>query len=172
MFRIVAFTDFLDDWIARKYNQTTTFGKFADAAADKILNNSVIIIFAVMQILPIWMVLIGFIRDFTIDALRQILSSKNILMGAGPLGKWRTAIQMIGLFILFFINFHTFGGSWNETWIYDEYGWINQLALIPMYLATLFAIISMCDYINKNKKVILDSLKSDDPVSTNKENNT
>lgn len=148
-------SDFLDGYLARKLNQVTTFGKFFDAIADKFLTNSVLIVMSYQNIIPIWITLILVLRDFLIDAVRQILASKQIIMSANWYGKWKAAFQMIGLTILFFISYQNFSGingGWNK---YDQWGWINQILFIPIYIATILSIYSAIVYISLNYKALL-----------------
>jgi CDP-diacylglycerol--glycerol-3-phosphate 3-phosphatidyltransferase len=111
LFIIASLTDMLDGYLARKYNQVTTFGKFFDSIADKLLTNTVLIIFAVCQILPVWMVVLLICRDF-------------LIAGTG------------------------------------EYGYINQIVMIPMYVATLLSVISAFNYIALNRHVLFAGMKN------------
>ncbi|SRX59350.1 CDP-diacylglycerol--glycerol-3-phosphate 3-phosphatidyltransferase [Mycoplasma mycoides subsp. capri] len=141
IFIIASLTDFLDGWIARKYNLVTNFGKFFDPIADKLLVNATLILFSSLGVLPIWMTVVLILRDTFIDFIRMILSSKGITLAAGMGGKLKTTFQMIGLSLLFFINLKIFGWS--------EWDWQNQLVLIPMYIATFFSIYSGVIYFLK-----------------------
>ncbi|WP_434343524.1 CDP-diacylglycerol--glycerol-3-phosphate 3-phosphatidyltransferase [Mycoplasma sp. 06067-C1-B144P-99-0482-3] len=134
IFIIASLTDFLDGWIARKYNLVTNFGKFFDPIADKLLVNATLILFSSLGVLPIWMTVVLILRDTFIDFIRMILSSKGITLAAGIGGKLKTTFQMIGLSLLFFINLKVFG------WV--ELYWQNQLVLLPMYVGTFFSIYS------------------------------
>lgn len=131
LFIFASLSDFLDGFLARKFNQITTFGKFFDAIADKFLTNSVLIIMSYQGIMPIWITLILVLRDFLIDAVRQILASKQVIMSANWYGKWKATFQMIGITILFFVSYKNFNGSSIGNKIYDQYGLINQLIFIP-----------------------------------------
>ncbi|QGS52306.1 CDP-diacylglycerol--glycerol-3-phosphate 3-phosphatidyltransferase [Spiroplasma tabanidicola] len=164
LFIVASLTDALDGYIARKYNQITTFGKFFDSIADKLLTNSVLIVFAIGGIIPVWMCVILICRDFLIDVVRQILASSNTIMAADKLGKYRATFEMIGLTILFFVGFRFFNGSFQGKTKFDEYGWINQIIMIPMYITTVLCIASALNYIIKNKKVLFNtsSLKKED----------
>ncbi|WP_027063437.1 CDP-diacylglycerol--glycerol-3-phosphate 3-phosphatidyltransferase [Mesoplasma seiffertii] len=139
VFILASLTDFLDGYLARRNNQVTDFGKFFDPIADKLLVNSALILLAVTGMIPLWMVLVLILRDTIVDFIRMILSSKQITLAAGMGGKLKTTFQMIGLSLLFFVNFKFFGSEVQAT---GEYGWINQLIMIPMYIATFFSIYS------------------------------
>ncbi len=161
LFIIASLTDALDGYIARKYKQVTNFGKFFDTIADKLLTNSVLIVFACASILPIWMVIILIARDFIIDVVRQILASSNYVMAANKLGKYKAAVEMISLSSLFFVGYKMFDGVRMGTGKFDEFGWINQLLMIPMYIATILSIVSAINYIYLNRKTLFDRTGKD-----------
>lgn len=150
LFMIAALSDFFDGYLARKFNKVTTFGKFFDAIADKFLTNAVLIIMSYKMIIPIWITLILVLRDFLIDAVRQILAAKNVIMSANWYGKWKATFQMIGLMLLFFISYKNFNGSFNGFGTFDQYGLINQLIFIPIYISTILSIYSAGVYIYIN----------------------
>lgn len=154
-FIIAALSDFLDGYLARKLNQVSTFGKFFDAIADKMLTSSVLIVMSYVQIMPIWITLILILRDFLIDALRQVLASKQVIMAANWYGKWKAAFQMLGLALLFFVNYKSFSGSSIGNDLYDQYGVINQIILIPTYIATVLSIYSAGVYCYLNYHYLL-----------------
>lgn len=154
LFIIASFSDFIDGWWARKFNQVTTFGKLFDSIADKLLINAVLIVMACATIIPVWMVITLVLRDFIIDVVRQMLAAKGTIMSANNYGRVKAATQMLGLTMLFFVNFQFFDGSATGHNLYDQYGLINQLAMIPMYIATILSIYSAYKYINLNIKVL------------------
>ncbi|WP_338984804.1 CDP-diacylglycerol--glycerol-3-phosphate 3-phosphatidyltransferase [Spiroplasma endosymbiont of Diplazon laetatorius] len=149
LFIIASLTDMLDGYVARKYNMVTNFGKFFDSIADKLLTNAVLIIFACFQILPIWMCVILICRDFIIDVVRQILATSAVVMAANQMGRIRATAEMLGLTILFFFGIQCWEGAY-------EFGWINQVVMIPMYLTTVLSILSAGIYIHANRKVLFD----------------
>lgn len=144
LFFIATITDFLDGYIARKYNKVTTLGKFLDSIADKLLINSVLIIMAIISIIPVWMIIILVARDFLVDGLRQVLAAKKIILAANKIGKSKFFLEAIGILILFFVSFRNFEDDDinKSNTIFGEYGIINQLVLIPMYLGTILSIVS------------------------------
>ncbi|AGR42421.1 CDP-diacylglycerol--glycerol-3-phosphate 3-phosphatidyltransferase [Spiroplasma diminutum] len=150
LFIIASLTDLLDGYVARKYNMVTNFGKFFDSIADKLLTNAVLIIFACFKILPIWMCVILICRDFIIDVVRQVLANSTIVMAANQMGRIRATVEMIGISILFFLGLQ----SWSNIY---EFGLINQLVLIPMYITTILSILSAGIYMYSNRKVLFDS---------------
>ncbi|RUP77120.1 CDP-diacylglycerol--glycerol-3-phosphate 3-phosphatidyltransferase [Spiroplasma poulsonii] len=156
LFIVASLTDLLDGYIARRYNQVTTFGKFFDSIADKLLTNTVLIVFACANIIPVWMTVVLIARDFVIDVVRQILASQKVIMASNQLGRVRAAVEMFGMIILFFIGFRMFGGQSLKTGQWDEFGWVNQIIMIPMYLATVLSLLAAGNYIYLNRKALFD----------------
>ncbi|MGL5268832.1 MAG: CDP-diacylglycerol--glycerol-3-phosphate 3-phosphatidyltransferase [Spiroplasma sp.] len=168
-FIIAALSDFLDGYLARKMNQVTTFGKFFDSIADKFLTSAILIVMSYKQILPIWITLILILRDFLIDALRQILASKHVIMTANWYGKWKAASLMVGLTLLFFINYQSFKGNSSGNGLYDQYGLIHQLILIPTYFAIFLSVYSAGVYFYLNSHYFFNDSKND--LKKTKKNN-
>ena len=100
LFALASFTDFLDGYLARSKDMITTFGKFLDPIADKLLVNTLLIIFAYQGVISIVPVLIMIWRDTIVDGVRMLLSSKGMVMSAGYLGKVKTVAQMLAVILL------------------------------------------------------------------------
>lgn len=141
LFVIASLTDFLDGYLARKKGLVTDFGKFVDAIADKVLVNSVLIIFAVNGVIsPIIPVVIIF-RDTIVDSIRMLASKKGVVVAAGKAGKLKTACMMVGLTLVFFYNLPF------EIWNID-------VATVLLVIATVLSIYSGIEYYYNNKKVL------------------
>jgi len=104
IFVVASISDMVDGYIARKYNQITTFGKFVDPIADKVLTTTLFVIFAVDGIVPIIVVVIMIGRDIIVDGLRMLAAEKGIVMAAGVLGKAKTAVQMVAICLILLNN--------------------------------------------------------------------
>lgn len=133
IFIVASSTDWLDGYLARKYNQVTTFGKFIDPIADKLLVNSVIIIFAFNNLIPLWATLVIVLRDTLVDSVRMFLSSQNIVVAANMWGKLKTVAQMIAIPLIFLMNTNTVDGLTEMQ---------QHLVWIPLYIATFFSALS------------------------------
>ncbi|MDP3445979.1 MAG: CDP-diacylglycerol--glycerol-3-phosphate 3-phosphatidyltransferase [Ignavibacteria bacterium] len=103
LFLIASITDFFDGYIARKQNLVTTFGKFVDTLADKLLVNTMFIIFAYQGIMPLIAVLIMIWRDTIIEGVRMIAARNGVTIAAAFLGKVKTVTQMITI-VLFLVS--------------------------------------------------------------------
>lgn len=104
LFVIASVTDFLDGYIARKYQLVTSFGKFIDPIADKLLVNTMLILFAVNGVAPVVPVVVMIWRDMIVDGLRMNASGKGIVVAAGFMGKVKTVAQMITIIVLLLNN--------------------------------------------------------------------
>ena len=104
LFCIASFTDFLDGYLARKNNLVTTFGKFADPIADKLLVTTMFVLFAAQGTIPVVLVLIMVARDTIVDGIRMIASSNGVVMAAGYLGKLKTVVQMLSIITILLNN--------------------------------------------------------------------
>ncbi|MBQ3295169.1 MAG: CDP-diacylglycerol--glycerol-3-phosphate 3-phosphatidyltransferase [Erysipelotrichaceae bacterium] len=104
IFAIASFTDYLDGNIARKNKIVTTFGKFADPIADKLLVNTMLIIMAYKHMIPLVCCIIMILRDIVVDGCRMIAAQKGVVVSAGLLGKLKTVLQMITIILILFNN--------------------------------------------------------------------
>ena len=143
VFIVASLTDFLDGYLARKNNQVTDLGKMLDAIADKALVNSALIILAYKGFIPVAIPVIIIFRDTIVDAIKMQASSKGKVVAAIKSGKIKTASMMVGLVLTFFYN------------LPFEF-WNIRVADFLIYFATIMSIISMIEYFNLNKKLILE----------------
>ena len=111
LFILGCLTDFLDGHIARKNNLVTDFGKFIDPVADKLLVLTALIMLIQLGLMPAWMVIVILCRELAVDGLRLVAVTKGQVIAAGPLGKWKTACQMVLISALLFLNIPVFS-SW------------------------------------------------------------
>ncbi|MCI9585473.1 MAG: CDP-diacylglycerol--glycerol-3-phosphate 3-phosphatidyltransferase, partial [Bacilli bacterium] len=104
LFIIASLTDFVDGYIARKYNLVTDFGKMMDAIADKILVNAILIILCAQGFIHPIIPVIIILRDTVVDSIKMIAGSKGNVVAASKLGKVKTASMMVGLVLTLFYN--------------------------------------------------------------------
>lgn len=139
IFIIASLTDLLDGKIARKYNLVTNFGKFMDPLADKLLVCSALICLVSNGKLPAWIVIIIISREFIISGFRLIASDNGIVIAAGYWGKFKTTFQMLMVIVLI-LDIGT--------------PFFDMLGLILTYVALALTIISLFDYLIRNKDVL------------------
>ena len=155
LFIIGAITDFLDGHIARKYNMITNLGKFLDPIADKMLVTSALILVACdgTIVAPFGAIALAIFvgRDLTVDMLRQVASAKGVVIAADKLGKYKTFGQDIALPLLIFYSALCTMAA-NET-LLAVVMWVAYGFLI---LATALTIISLINYLVKNKSAFSD----------------
>lgn len=147
LFLIASFSDFLDGYLARKYNLVTTYGKFMDPIADKLLVDSVVIIMAIQRpdLVPPVVAVIMIARDLLVDALRQVASTKGIVLAANIWGKLKTVIQMAGLTFVLLLD-----------WPFSLLNLPISITTIICYLAGVVSLLSGVLYFTKNLKVFND----------------
>lgn len=145
LFIVASLTDFLDGKIARSQNLVTTFGKFMDPIADKLLVNSLIILLACTGMYHPLVAVIMIARDLVVDAIRLLASQNNVVLAASQLGKAKTMTQMIAIVLVLLNNIpFCFIGI--------------RVDLMMIYLATVISLISGIDYFMKNRGFIMESM--------------
>ncbi len=100
VFVLASLTDYVDGYIARKYNQVSDFGKFLDPLADKLLTIAAMTVFCEWGIFPAWSLVIVLTREFAVTGLRLVAVGKGTVIAAGWSGKVKTASTMIGLCVM------------------------------------------------------------------------
>lgn len=145
LFIVASISDFVDGYIARKYQMVTDYGKFMDPIADKLLVNTVLIILSAYGVIPVLCTIIMIARDTIVDAVRMNAVRKNIVVAANIFGKLKTVLQMVALI---FILINDFGLS--NLLNLPEGLYIGQILL---YLATIASFASGVIYLVQNKDV-------------------
>jgi CDP-diacylglycerol--glycerol-3-phosphate 3-phosphatidyltransferase len=90
-------TDFLDGYLARKMDEVSTLGKYLDPFSDKISNMTIFLSFIATGYAPVWMVALIYFRESSVETLRTLAAAENVIMPARRSGKWKTALQGIGI---------------------------------------------------------------------------
>lgn len=144
IFVIATLTDFLDGYIARKYNQISNFGKFLDPIADKVLVISAMTYLISTGRISFWPVIIIIFREFAVTGIRLLAVEKGHVIAASPWGKIKTIVTMIALMWMLFNDFN----------ILNQFGFVNTIyGDIMWYLAVGLTLISGLDYMFKNLEV-------------------
>ena len=140
LFALASFTDFLDGHIARSRNLVTTFGKFMDPIADKLLVNTLFIILGVWGEVPALCVVIFIARDTIVDAIRMIAVERQKVIAASKLGKLKTVAQMVAIILM----------------LLQVDKLIYPVGTIFVYIAAACSLISGIDYFWKNRHIVLE----------------
>ena len=138
IFCVASLTDMLDGKIDRKYNLVTNFGKFMDPLADKLLVCTALICLTSMNRLNVIVVLVIIAREFIISGFRLVASDNGIVIAASYWGKFKTVSQMALIIVLIM----DLGGVW------------NVVGTVLTWVALLLTVVSLIDYIAKNKQVL------------------
>ena len=139
LFILACLTDFLDGRIARKRNLVTDFGKFIDPVADKLLVLTTLIMLVHRGMMPAWVVIVVLCRELSVDGLRMVAVTQGKVIAAGPLGKWKTACQMVLISIMLILDL-SFSTSWP--------------VMILTGIMVLLTVISAVDYFVRNRSVL------------------
>ena len=141
IFIVASLTDLLDGKIARKYNLVTNFGKFMDPLADKLLVCAALICLVETGQLASWIVIVIISREFIISGFRLIASDNGVVIAASYWGKFKTVFQMLMVIVLI-INF--------------PHPVFRILGTILVYVSLILTVVSLVDYVVKNKDVLKD----------------
>jgi CDP-diacylglycerol--glycerol-3-phosphate 3-phosphatidyltransferase len=153
VFLVASITDALDGYFARKHDQVTEQGRFLDPLADKILILSALISFAVLEIIPFWMVGLIIFRDLFITGLRVVMNNKGFQMITSNIAKAKTSFQVVIIVsILLYLGSARLPFDWSADYIQliREYELIYYLTL----LITVFTVFTGIAYIYDNRSAI------------------
>jgi CDP-diacylglycerol--glycerol-3-phosphate 3-phosphatidyltransferase len=157
---VAALSDWYDGWLARKFNYITSWGKFWDPLADKILTSAAFIGFAVVDLIPWWMVIIIVGRDVLITLLRVFSEMKNYSFTTSYYAKWKTLLQMIFLYYLLILYVAQFTPEINSVYGDLISSLLNgKLIFLIALLITGVTFHSGVLYITRNWQIILKLLK-------------
>ena len=159
IFAAASYTDHLDGKIARSRNLVTTFGKFMDPLADKIMVISALVCFVSQGLADVWLVLLIIFREFMVTSVRLVAADSRVVVAANNWGKAKTVSQIIAiLFVLFFRYllelvslgilpaFTVFGG--------EAAFWFTLFGNVLLWIATILAVISGIIYLKQNWKIV------------------
>jgi len=141
IFMIASLSDFLDGFLARKYNLVTDLGKVMDAIADKVLVDGVLIILATEGYISVIIPVVVVSRDIVVDSIKMVAGQKNGAVAASITGKVKTSLMLVGITLLLFYDL--------------PFSLINIYpARVIIMIATILSIISGVQYYTKNKKYL------------------
>lgn len=144
VFIVASVSDFFDGYIARKRNLVTDFGKLMDPLADKMLTTSALVLFIAMRDnFPCWCCIVVLLREFIITGFRQLAAEKKVIIMASYWAKCKTVFLMITS-VMYMIDW---GSILNISWF-------GTLEYVCAVISTVLALISLIDYIIKNRQVI------------------
>lgn len=155
IFILASLTDLLDGKLARKYNMVTDFGKFMDPLADKLLVCSAMIALIGMNRIPSWVVIVIIAREFIISGFRLVASDQGTVIAASYWGKVKTTFQML-MVILLILNLSEDIPSLS--------GIICVVEQIFIYISLILTVISLVDYLVKNRAVLSEQKEDGDQV--------
>ena len=136
VFIVASVTDFVDGYVARKYNLVTDFGKFMDPLADKLLVMSAMAWFVEVGWMPGWAFFIVLAREFAVTGLRLVAVEQGLVIAAGKSGKVKTASTMVGIILMLAVPG-------------------DLLNLICVAVIVITTVYSGIEYFIRNKQVIL-----------------
>jgi nicotinamide-nucleotide amidase len=150
VFGALAATDGVDGYLARSRNEVTTFGKFLDPLADKLLITAALLALVEMRVVPAWIALVIVSREFIVSGLRMVASAEGTVIAASWYGKLKTVLQIAAI-LLFIVKDSAFIHSLPS----GEPMWVQITAWSVMTVAVVMTIMSMIDYFIHARDVLI-----------------
>lgn len=144
VFVLASITDYIDGYIARKYSQTTTFGKFVDPLADKVLTTAAFLILMHYGRMSVWALMIILTREFMVAGVRLVAAGEGNVVAASMWGKLKTVMQMVAVIsAMLLLNIDRFLGVPAKL-----------ISDILIWISVVFTVISGIDYLAKNWRLM------------------
>lgn len=144
LFAAAGISDFFDGWIARSRNQVSPLGVFMDLAADKVLVAGVLIAMVEVALVPTWIAATILIREFVVQAVRQLAAAEDVVISARALGKAKTLTTLAGLGLLFLAADAMTGGPMASTGAGPA---LELMGFWTLVLATVLTVVSGLAYL-------------------------
>jgi CDP-diacylglycerol---glycerol-3-phosphate 3-phosphatidyltransferase len=144
LFAVAGATDYVDGWLARSRNQVTPLGVFMDLAADKVLVAGVLIAMVEIDLVPTWIAATILIREFVVQAVRQLAAVEDVVISARTLGKLKTLTTLAGLLLLFFAADAASGGPTAATGAGPT---LHLIGFVTLVVGTALTVISGALYL-------------------------
>lgn len=155
IFIVASITDKLDGYIARSRNQVTTFGKFLDPLADKILVLTAMILLVELGKIPAWITIIVLAREFLVSGYRLLAVEKGgKVIAASVWGKLKTVTQMLAVILIMFDR-NSFATCFNGSLNGIEFG-LNLISTVMLLISVVATIFSGIDYMKNGKELLRD----------------
>jgi nicotinamide-nucleotide amidase len=150
VFIVLAATDSVDGYLARSRNEVTTFGKFLDPLADKLLVTAALLALVELQVLPSWIAFIILAREFIVSGLRMVASAEGLVIAASWYGKIKTVVQIVAI-VMFLVKDSAAIASLGHQFeaLFQATSWL------VMGAAVMLTIVSMVDYFRHASRVIV-----------------
>ena len=145
IFLAAAFTDLLDGYLARRWNQITTVGMLLDPIADKLLISAALISLVQIRRVPAWMVVVIVGREFAVSGLRSIAAAEGYTIRASELGKTKMVLQVVAISLVILT------APWPG---------LTPLAGLALWGVVVFGLVSAIDYFRKFWRKVDDSVKN------------
>jgi CDP-diacylglycerol--glycerol-3-phosphate 3-phosphatidyltransferase len=150
VFGFLAATDGVDGYLARSRNEVTTFGKFLDPLADKLLVTAALLALIEMNVLPAWIAFVIISREFIVSGLRMVASAEGSVIAASRYGKLKTVLQIAAILLFIVKDSTVIIGFGPEIAL-----WTQAVAWTVMGAAVVMTIVSMVDYFVHAKDVLI-----------------
>jgi len=150
VFGVLAATDGVDGYLARSRNEVTTFGKFLDPLADKLLVTAALLALVEMDVLPAWIAFLIIAREFIISGLRMVASAEGIVIAASGHGKLKTVLQIAAV-LLFIVKDSLVIVSMGAEVVL----WVQIVSWTVMGAAVVMTLVSMADYFRNARDVLV-----------------
>jgi CDP-diacylglycerol---glycerol-3-phosphate 3-phosphatidyltransferase len=151
LFVVAALSDYFDGWLARKYQDVTESGKFFDPLADKLLTTAAFIAFVFMRLIPVWMVFVVLIRDFSTTLLRVIGDSYKMPIKTSYSAKLKTSLQMIFILYVLTLVFLKNSGIGSVSIVKINLLLKSPFIYYSMLILTVFTVWTAIEYVLQNK---------------------
>ena len=161
VFGLLAATDGVDGYLARSRNEVTTFGKFLDPLADKLLVTAALLALVELAVLPAWIAFVIIAREFIVSGLRMVASAEGQVIAASWYGKVKTVLQMVAI-VMFIVKDSTFLIAFGPEFV----AFFQAASWAVMGAAVVMTLMSMVDYFRHAADVLVGPWTGDDAIAT------